>query len=166
MAIFGRKPWVNPFGKISIFRLFELLVLYSLERRFFVLECPKTHLPGLYCRKNKVGKMAIFSHAVHGSFTVKDDCERQFWNGPFLELKERINNRCSTWAINNLNLWAKYYANWWHYGWRLDCKLLYWSEQLSRWMSDESWFLRFRRKVSPELRERIANFLLLDLEIA
>ena len=99
--------------------------------------------------------MAIFAHAVHGSFTVKDDCERQFWNGPSLELKVRINNRCGTWAINNHNLWAKYYANWWHYGWRLDCKLLYWSEQLSRWMSDESWFLRFRRKVSPELRERM-----------
>ena len=26
MAIFGPKPWVNPFGKMSIFRLFELLV--------------------------------------------------------------------------------------------------------------------------------------------
>ena len=26
MAIFGPKPWVNPFGKTSIFRLFELLV--------------------------------------------------------------------------------------------------------------------------------------------
>ena len=26
MAIFGPKPWVNPFGKRSIFRLFELLV--------------------------------------------------------------------------------------------------------------------------------------------
>ena len=36
MANFGPKPWTNPFGKISIFRLFELLVLiYSLERRFF-----------------------------------------------------------------------------------------------------------------------------------
>ena len=33
----------------------------------------------------------------------------------------------------------KYYTNWWQYSWRLDCKLLYWSEQLSRWMSDESW---------------------------
>ena len=27
MAIFGPKPWVNPFGKMSVFRLFELLVL-------------------------------------------------------------------------------------------------------------------------------------------
>ena len=26
MAIFGPKPWVNPFAKMSIFRLFELLV--------------------------------------------------------------------------------------------------------------------------------------------
>ena len=25
MAIFGPKPWVNPFGKMSIFGLFELL---------------------------------------------------------------------------------------------------------------------------------------------
>ena len=29
MAIFGRKPWVNPFGKISIFRLFELLLFIA-----------------------------------------------------------------------------------------------------------------------------------------
>ena len=26
MPIFGSKPWVNPFGKMSIFRLFEHLV--------------------------------------------------------------------------------------------------------------------------------------------
>ena len=26
MAIFGPKPWVNPYGKMSIFRLFKLLV--------------------------------------------------------------------------------------------------------------------------------------------
>ena len=29
MAIFGPKPWVNPFGKMSIFRLFELLVFIA-----------------------------------------------------------------------------------------------------------------------------------------
>ena len=51
MAIFGQKPSVNPFGKMSIFRLFELLVFYSLERRFFDLECRKRHFPGLYCLK-------------------------------------------------------------------------------------------------------------------
>ena len=29
MAIFGPKPLVNPFGKISIFRLFELLIFIA-----------------------------------------------------------------------------------------------------------------------------------------
>ena len=29
MAIFQPKPWVNPFGKMSIFRLFELLVFIA-----------------------------------------------------------------------------------------------------------------------------------------
>ena len=59
MAIFGPKPWVNPFGKMSIFRLFETSCFYSLERRFVVLECRKRHFPGLYCLKKKVAKMAI-----------------------------------------------------------------------------------------------------------
>ena len=58
-AIFGPKPWVNHFEKISIFRLFEI-VLFSLERRFFVLEYRKRQFPGVYCLKKKVGKSAIF----------------------------------------------------------------------------------------------------------
>ena len=29
IAIFGSKPWVNPFGKMSIFQLFELLVFVA-----------------------------------------------------------------------------------------------------------------------------------------
>ena len=33
---------------------------YSLERHFFVLEYRNRHFPGLYCRRKKVGKMAIF----------------------------------------------------------------------------------------------------------
>ena len=33
---------------------------YRLQRRFFHLEYPKRHFPGLYCLKKKVGKMAIF----------------------------------------------------------------------------------------------------------
>ena len=28
-AIFGPKAWINPFGKISIFRLFDLLVFIA-----------------------------------------------------------------------------------------------------------------------------------------
>ena len=60
MAIFGGKPWVNPFGKMSIFGLFELL-FYSLERRLFVLKYQKSHFPALNClQKKNVRKMAIF----------------------------------------------------------------------------------------------------------
>ena len=29
MAIFGPKPWVNPFGKMSIFGLFKLVVIIA-----------------------------------------------------------------------------------------------------------------------------------------
>ena len=29
MAILGPKPWVNPYGKMSIFRRFELLVFIA-----------------------------------------------------------------------------------------------------------------------------------------
>ena len=62
-------------------------------------------------------------HAVHGRFTLKDDCERQVWNAvAACELKERIIDRCSTWAIKKHNLWARYFTSWRHYGWRLDCK--------------------------------------------
>ena len=60
MAIFGPKPWVNPFGKMSIFGLFGTSCFYSLERRLFALEYCKRHFPGLYFPKIKVGKMAIF----------------------------------------------------------------------------------------------------------
>ena len=60
MTIFAPKPGVNPFGNMSIFRLFKTSCFYSLEKRFFVLECRKRHFPGLDCLKKKVGKMAIF----------------------------------------------------------------------------------------------------------
>ena len=61
MAIFGPKPWVNPFEQMSIFRLFEHLVFISYKRRFFfVLQYRKRHFPGVYCLKKKVGIMALF----------------------------------------------------------------------------------------------------------
>ena len=59
MTIFGPKPSVNRFGKMPIFRLFELLDFIALKDVFFVLEYRKRHFPGLYGKK-KGGKMAIF----------------------------------------------------------------------------------------------------------
>ena len=64
MAIFRPKPWVNPFGKMPIFRFFWTSCFYSLEWCFFFLEYRKTHFVGLNCLKRKgwkkVEKMAIF----------------------------------------------------------------------------------------------------------
>ena len=60
MAIFEPKPFVNPLGKMSIFRVFELFSFYSVERRFFVLEYCERHFPFLNCLEKKVGIMAIF----------------------------------------------------------------------------------------------------------
>ena len=55
MAIFGPKPWVNPFGKMSIFRFFERLVFIAYIF-FFILEYRKRHFSGLYWLKEKFEK--------------------------------------------------------------------------------------------------------------
>ena len=60
MAIFGPKPWVNPFGKNINLSTVSSSFFYSLEKRVFVLEYGKRHFPGVYCLKKIVGKMAIF----------------------------------------------------------------------------------------------------------
>ena len=72
MDTFGPKPWINPFGKISIFRLFQFSCFYSLERRFFVLEYRKRHFADLYCLKKKSWK--------NGHFWTK------LWINPFVEV--------------------------------------------------------------------------------
>ena len=69
MAIYGPKPWVNPFRKMSIFRLFQLLVPRAQKGIFLVLEYRKTHFPGLYCLKKKVGKIPFFDQN-HGLTTL------------------------------------------------------------------------------------------------
>ena len=55
MDIFGQKPWKNVNFSASSTSCF-----YSLETRFFVLKYHQRHFPGLYCKKKKVRKMAIF----------------------------------------------------------------------------------------------------------
>ena len=71
MAIFQSKTWVNLFRKISIFRLFELLGFFSLERRFLVVEYRKTHFPGIYQIKKKVEKREIFLTETMGQLLWK-----------------------------------------------------------------------------------------------
>ena len=60
MAIFGPKPWVNPFGKMSIFRLFKLFVFIAWKCVFSFQNMLKRHFPSLYFSKNKLRKIAIF----------------------------------------------------------------------------------------------------------
>ena len=60
MAIFGPKPWVNPFGKMSIFRLFELLVFMTQKGVFSIYNIVKDIFLAYIALRKKVGKSAIF----------------------------------------------------------------------------------------------------------
>ena len=60
MAIFGPKPWLNPFCKNVNFSTFGTSCFYTLERRFFVLDYLQSLFPNEYWLTKKVGKMAIF----------------------------------------------------------------------------------------------------------
>ena len=75
MAIFGPKPWVNPIGKMSIFRLFNLFFFFlAWKGVFFVLEYHKTHFTGLYClKKEKLEKWKILDQN-HG-LTPLEKCQ-------------------------------------------------------------------------------------------
>ena len=60
MAIFRPKPWVNPFGKMSIFYFLNFLFL-KLRKVFFRSRISlKTFSWSILPRKKKVGKMVIF----------------------------------------------------------------------------------------------------------
>ena len=60
MAIFGPKPWVNPFGKMSIYRPFELLVFIAEKGVFSFYNIVKDIFLAYIAFKKKLGKMAIF----------------------------------------------------------------------------------------------------------
>ena len=60
MAISLPKQWVNPFGRMSIFGLLELLVFIADKSGSLELEYRKTHFTGLYCLKKNVQKTAKF----------------------------------------------------------------------------------------------------------
>ena len=59
MAIFPPKAWVNPFGKMPIFRVFDFF-FYSLKGRFFVLKYRNRHFLCLYFLKTKSWKNGHF----------------------------------------------------------------------------------------------------------
>ena len=56
MAIFGPKGWVNPSGKMSIFRLFELLVFLAQKGVFSVQHIIKDIFLACIAQKKKLEK--------------------------------------------------------------------------------------------------------------
>ena len=60
MAIIGPKPWVHPFGKKSIFRVFELLVFIAYKGDFSFQNIVKDFFLA-YIALKRVEKMAILA---------------------------------------------------------------------------------------------------------
>ena len=84
MASFGPIPWINPFGKRSIFSSFLTSCFYSLERCFLVLEYPIRDFHGLYLLKKKLEKWP-FLDQNHG-LTPLEKCQfYEFLNFMFLQ---------------------------------------------------------------------------------
>ena len=88
--MFGSKPWVNPLGKMSNFRLFGLLVFIAQKGVFFVLEYHQRHFPGLYCLNKKVGKMGICGPKPWVNSLGKMSIFRLLWTSCFYSLQRRF----------------------------------------------------------------------------
>ena len=103
MAVFGPKPWVNPFKKVSILPLFELLVFIVQKGIFFVLEYRKRHFPGLCCLKKKLEKWP-FLDQNHGLTPLEKCLIIHFSNFLFLQpkksfLRSRTSQKTFSWPI-------------------------------------------------------------------
>ena len=72
MAIFGPKPWVNPFGKMSIFRLFQLLVFTAQKGVFRSRISQKIFSRPILPKKKKLEKCPFL--------------DRKHWLTPFKNL--------------------------------------------------------------------------------
>ena len=66
MTSFGPKPWVNSFGKMAIFRLFEIRFFIAPKKSFLVLEYLKRHFPALFYRKKRSWKNDHFWTKIIG----------------------------------------------------------------------------------------------------
>ena len=73
MAIFGPKPWVNPFGKMSIFRLFEFFVFIAWKGVFSFLNIVKDIFLAYIAYKEKLEKRP-FLDQNHG-LTPLEKCQ-------------------------------------------------------------------------------------------
>ena len=89
MANFVPKLWVNPFEKMSVFRLFRLFFC-RLQRRLFDVECGKRHFLGPYCQKKKSWKKGKFWTKTMGYPLWKNVNISTFWTSCFYGLERRF----------------------------------------------------------------------------
>ena len=90
MTIFKPKPWVNPFGKMSIFRLLELLVFIAQKGVFLILKYRKRHFPGLYGLRKKHLEKWPFLDQIQG-LTPLEKCQfYDFLNFLFFTASKRV----------------------------------------------------------------------------
>ena len=74
MASFRPKLWVNPSGKMSVFRLFELFDSIGYKDVFFDVENHKRHFPGRYSLKKKKCDKRPLLDQNHG-LTLLEKCQ-------------------------------------------------------------------------------------------
>ena len=103
MFIFGPNPWVNPFGKRSIFRLFKPLVFIAQKGDFSFQNIVKDIFLAYIAYKKNFEKWP-FLERNHG-FTPLENCQLfDFLNFVFLQPRKafsrsRISLRIFSWAI-------------------------------------------------------------------
>ena len=103
MAIFGPKPWVNPFGKISIFRLFELLVFIAQKGIFLFQNIVKDIFLVFMRKKKKLQKWPFLN--LNNGLNPLEKCQFfDFLNFLFLQPKKvfcrsRISLKTFSWSI-------------------------------------------------------------------
>ena len=86
---FFQNHGYTPLEKCQFFDFLNLF-FYSLNRCFFVVEYRKRRFPGLYCLKEKVGKMAIFTPKPWINPFEKLSIFRFFCTSFFVSLERRF----------------------------------------------------------------------------
>ena len=120
MAIFGPKPWVNPFGKMSIFQLFELLLFVSQAGVFSFLNIIKHIFLAYIALKKKLEKWPFLDH--NDGLTRLEKCRLfDFLNFLFFQprkafFRSRISQNTFSWPMmpqkkKNLEKWLFFDQN-------------------------------------------------------
>ena len=119
--IFDQNHGLTTLEKSQFFFIALTCCFYSLERRFFLLKYRKTHFPGLYYLKKKMGKRPIFdqNHGKNLNFSTVWTCCFYSLKRCFFLLEYRKTHFPALYCLkkNNgkiANFWPKPWVN--HFG--------------------------------------------------